>query len=171
MKGKGTVVEQDPVAGAEVKPDRKVYLVMNAMQPQMIDMPDLVDMSKLEPSASWRSARARMAELRYEPDPCVDCVIRQLYREQPIAPDAKVRKGEAIALVLGSGESGDASPFRTCAAHGGEVQAVVNMASLNLGAHWWICRGCSAGRFRVRTGVPPGTSATRERPDRAGRAH
>ncbi|MCB0812521.1 MAG: PASTA domain-containing protein, partial [Flavobacteriales bacterium] len=43
---KGTVVEQDPVAGAEVKPDRKVYLVMNAMQPQMIDMPDLVDMSK-----------------------------------------------------------------------------------------------------------------------------
>ncbi|MCB0782150.1 MAG: PASTA domain-containing protein, partial [Flavobacteriales bacterium] len=93
---KGTVVEQDPVAGAEVKPDRKVYLVMNAMQPQMIDMPDLVDMSKRQAISVLEILGLRVAELRYEPDPCVDCVIEQLYREQPIAADAKVRKGEAI---------------------------------------------------------------------------
>ena len=123
MKGpKGTVVEQDPVAGAEVKPDRKVYLVMNAMQPQMIDVPDLVDMSKRQAISVLEILGLRVAELRYEPDPCVDCVIEQLYREQPIAPDAKCGR-EAIVLVLGSGRAVNASPFRTCAAlHGAKCR-------------------------------------------------
>lgn len=140
---KGTVVEQDPVAGAEVKPDRKVYLVMNAMQPQMIDMPDLVDMSKRQAISVLEILGLRVAELRYEPDPCVDCVIEQLYREQPIAADAKVRKGEAIVLVLGSGESGERVPIPDLRGlTRGEVQAVVNMASLNLGV-LVDCRGCN----------------------------
>ncbi|MCB0786633.1 MAG: PASTA domain-containing protein [Flavobacteriales bacterium] len=140
---KGTVVEQDPLAGSEVKPDRKVYLVMNAMQPQMIDMPDLVDMSKRQAISVLEILGLRVAELRYEPDPCVDCVIEQLHNEQPIVADTKVRKGEAIVLVLGSGESGERVPIPDLRGlTRGEVQAVVNMASLNMGVVV-ECRGCN----------------------------
>ncbi len=62
---KGAVVDQSPKAGLEVKPDRKVYLVLNASQPKMIDMPRLVDLSKRQamssarPCRSWRSSGSR----------------------------------------------------------------------------------------------------------------
>ena len=156
---KGTVVEQDPVAGAEVKPDRKVYLVMNALQPQMIDMPDLVDMSKRQAISVLEILGLRVAELRYEPDPCVDCVLEQLHRERPVAPDTKVRKGEAIVLVLGSGESGERVPIPDLRGlTRGEVQAVVNMASLNLGVVV-ECKACNTPEdsafARVYRQAPP----------------
>ena len=38
---KSTVTDQDPDPGKEVKPDRTVYLVMNASTAKMIDMPHL----------------------------------------------------------------------------------------------------------------------------------
>ncbi len=140
---KGSVVEQDPRAGVEVKPGRKVYLVMNADQPKMIDMPQLVDLSKRQALSVLDILGLKVRELQYKPDPCTDCVIAQLYKGEPIAPDTRIRRGEYVTLVLGSGEKGGRVPVPDL--HGltnAEVGMVLNLASLNLGVVV-DCEGCN----------------------------
>lgn len=131
---KGSVVDQDPDAGVDVKPGRKVYLVLNANQPKMIDMPKLVDLSKRQAISVLDIIGLKVQELQYKPDPCVDCVIAQLYKGEAIAPDARIRRGEAITLVLGSGDHGERVPIPDLVGlTNAEVRMVLAMASLNLG--------------------------------------
>ena len=140
---KGTVVDQDPTAGHEVKRDRRIYLVMNASQPKMLNMPALVNLSKRQAISVMEIVGLKVKEMQYRPDPCVDCVIAQLYKGQPIAAEARIRRGEAVTLVLGSGESGErvnvpdlkGLPLV-------DVRMVLNMSSLNLGVIV-ECRGCN----------------------------
>lgn len=140
---KGSVVDQDPASGIEVKPGRKIYLVLNASQPKMIDMPKLVDLSKRQAISVLDIIGLKVQELQYRPDPCVDCVIAQLYKGTPIAPDQRIRRGESITLVLGSGDKGERVPVPDLEGltHA-EVQMVLNMASLNLGV-LVECEGCN----------------------------
>ncbi len=140
---KGSVVDQDPDAGQDVKPGRKVYLVINANQPKMIDMPKLVDLSKRQAISVLEIIGLKVRELQYKPDPCVDCVIAQLYKGKPIAPDERIRSGEAITLVLGSGERGERVPVPDLLGlTSADVRMVLNMASLNLGIVV-ECDGCN----------------------------
>lgn len=140
---KGSVVDQDPADGADVKPGRKVYLVVNASQPKMIDMPKLVDLSKRQAISVLEIIGLKVQELLYRPDPCVDCVIAQLYKGRPIAPEERIRRGEAITLVLGSGDRGERVPVPDLLGlTNAEVQMVLNMASLNLGV-LVECDGCN----------------------------
>ena len=140
---KGGVVDQDPDAGVDVKPGRKIYLVLNASQPKMIDMPRLVDLSKRQAISVLDIIGLKVKELQYKPDPCVDCVIAQLYKGGPIAPDARIAQGESITLVLGSGDHGQRVPVPDLAGlTNAEVQMVLNMASLNLGI-LVNCEGCN----------------------------
>lgn len=162
---KGSVVDQDPDAGHEVKPGRKVYLVLNANQPKMIDMPKLVDLSKRQALSVLEILGLKVRELQYKSDPCVDCVIAQLYKGQPIAPDERIRRGEAITLVLGSGEKGarvlvpDLIGLTSA-----DVQLVLNMASLNLGVVV-ECVGCNSAAdssfARVRRQSPAASANNR----------
>jgi beta-lactam-binding protein with PASTA domain len=140
---KGAVVEQDPAAGLDVKSGRKVYLVVNATQPKMIDMPQLVDLSKRQAISVLDIIGLKVKELQYKPDPCVDCVIAQSYKGEPIAADARIRRGEYITLVLGSGDKGERVPIPDLVGlTNAEVRMVLNMASLNLGV-LVECKGCN----------------------------
>ncbi|MCB9170904.1 MAG: PASTA domain-containing protein [Flavobacteriales bacterium] len=140
---KGTVVDQDPNKGLDVKPGRKVYVVLNAMQPKMLNMPHLVDLSKRQAISVLEIVGLKVKDLRYKPDACVDCVLEQLYEGAPIAPDARIRRGEAVTLVLGSGLSGERVPVPDMTGLTlAELGAVLNMASLNMGVVA-ECRGCN----------------------------
>jgi hypothetical protein len=75
-----------------VKPGRKVYLVLNANQPKMIDMPGLVDLSKRQAMSVLEIVGLKVKELQYRPDPCLDCVIEQRYKGLPIAANDKIRR-------------------------------------------------------------------------------
>ena len=107
---KSSVVDQDPHAGKDVKPDRTIYLVMNASQPKMLNMPALVNLSKRQAMSVLEIIGLKVAELQYRPDPCLDCVVAQLYKGQPIAPEQRIRRGEALTLVLGSRQNGSRVP-------------------------------------------------------------
>lgn len=142
---KGTVVSQDPDSGRFVKRDRTVYLVMNAMQPKMLNMPNLVNLSKRQAISVLDIIGLKVAGMEYRPDPCMDCVVAQLYKGQAIAADARIRKGEAITLVLGKGQEGEQVPVPDVRGLGfEEMKAVLNMASLNLGLVVEV-QGCNTG--------------------------
>jgi beta-lactam-binding protein with PASTA domain len=131
---KGSVLDQDPHAGKDVKPDRTIYLVMNASQPKMLNMPALVNLSKRQAMSVLDIIGLKVAELQYRPDPCMDCVVEQLYQGKPIAPEQRIRRGESVTLVLGSGQNGERVPVPDVRGMGfEEMKAVLNMASLNLG--------------------------------------
>ena len=162
---KGSVVEQDPDAGQEVKPGRKIYVVVNANHPKMIDMPKLVDLSKRQAISVLDIIGLKVKELQYKPDPCVDCVIAQLYEGRPIAADERIRRGEAITLVLGSGDKGERVPIPDLVGlTNAELTMVLNMASLNLGV-LVECQGCNTAAdstlARVCRQSPPGNSKDR----------
>jgi hypothetical protein len=169
---KGSVVDQDPDAGREVKPGRKVYLVLNAHQPKMIDMPQLVDLSKRQALSVLEILGLKVRELLYKPDPCTDCVIAQLYKGRPIAADERIRRGEAITLVLGAGERGERVP----------VPALVGLTQRRCAAgaeHGLVEHGPSGGmpglqyrrRFRVRAGAAPEPGFWRQQPHRFGKPY
>jgi eukaryotic-like serine/threonine-protein kinase len=140
---RGSVVEQDPRPGREVKPDRKVYLVLNASQPKMIDMPRLIDLSKRQAISMLEIIGLKVEELQYRPDPCTDCVLDQLYKEQHIAPDSRIRRGESITLVLGSGERGERVPIPDLRGlTNAEVRTALNLSSMNMGIIV-ACEGCN----------------------------
>lgn len=156
---KGGVVDQDPGPGAEVKPGRKVYLVLNAQQPQMIDMPTLVDLSKRQALSVLEILGLKVQELQYKPDPCVDCVIGQLVDGLSAPPGTRIRLGRSVTLVLGSGERGERVPVPDLRGlTNAEVSLVLNMASLNLGLVV-ACEGCNTAAdstlARVHRQSPP----------------
>jgi len=140
---KGSVVDQSPVAGVDVKPERKVYLVLNANEPKMLDMPRLIDLSKRQAISVLEIIGLKVKDLQYVPDPCVDCVVDQLYKGEHIAPEARIRRGESVTLVLGSGDKGERVPIpELFGLNSMEVASVLNMASLNLGIVV-ECIGCN----------------------------
>ncbi len=138
-----TVVDQDPDPGRTVKPDRIVFLVLNASQPKMLNMPQLVNLSKRQAISVLDIIGIKVKELQYRPDPCVDCVVAQLYLGRPIKAETRIRKGESITLVLGSGTEGE--PVQVPDVVGlayAELKATLNMASLNVGMVV-ECPGCN----------------------------
>ncbi len=142
---KGTVVSQDPDSGKFVKRDRTVYLVMNAVQPKMLNMPNLVNLSKRQAISVLDIIGLKVAGMEYRPDPCMDCVVAQLYQGAPIAADERIRKGEAITLVLGKGQQGEQVPVPDVMGMGfAEMKAVLDLASLNLGLVVEV-KGCNTG--------------------------
>ncbi|MCB0790345.1 MAG: PASTA domain-containing protein [Flavobacteriales bacterium] len=161
---KGTVVDQDPDQGLDVKPGRKIYIVLNATQPKMLNMPHLVDLSKRQAISVLDIIGLKVKDLRYRPDACVDCVLEQLYQGAPIAPETRIRRGEAVTLVLGSGLSGERVPVPDMTGLTlAELAAVLNMASLNVGVVA-ECRGCNtsvdSALARVyRQSPAPGTNS------------
>jgi len=102
---RGCVAEQNPKPGFKVKKWRNIVLTINAYNPEMVAMPNLVDLPIRQAIALIASSGLEMGELRYRPDLSIDIVIEQLYNGKKIADGDSLQKGSVIDLVLGKGLS------------------------------------------------------------------
>jgi eukaryotic-like serine/threonine-protein kinase len=102
---RGCVAEQNPKPGFKVKKWRNVVLTINAYKPEMVAMPNLVDLPIRQAIALISSSGLEMGELRYRPDLSIDVVIEQHYNGKSITEGDSVQKGSVIDLVLGKGLS------------------------------------------------------------------
>lgn len=102
---RGCVAEQSPKPGFKVKKWRNVVLTINAYKPEMVAMPNLVDLPIRQAIGLISSSGLEMGELRYRPDLSIDVVIEQLYSGKDIADGDSLQKGSVIDLVLGKGLS------------------------------------------------------------------
>lgn len=102
---KGTVVEQHPRAGFMVKKNRKIFLTMNAMNPEKIAMPNLIDLTKIQASARLESFGLKIGHITYEPDMGINIVLAQQMNGRNVIPGDSVAKDSKIDLVLGKGLS------------------------------------------------------------------
>jgi beta-lactam-binding protein with PASTA domain len=131
----GCVAEQNPGPGFKVKKRRNILLTINAFNPEIVEVPNLVGLPKRQAIALIRSSGFEAGELRYIPDLSVDFVIKQLHNGKEVAEGDSIQKGSVIDLVLGKGLSNQRTSVPDLM--GLKLEAAKNTilaASLNLGA-------------------------------------
>jgi eukaryotic-like serine/threonine-protein kinase len=106
---RGTVAEHHPKAGFKVKRNRKIFLTMNAMNPERVPMPDLISLTFRQATARLESFSLKVGEVAYEPDIGINLVLQQRFRGKEIVPGDSISKGSFIDLVLGKGLSDESS--------------------------------------------------------------
>jgi hypothetical protein len=132
----GCVAEQNPPPGFKVKKRRRILLTINAYNPEMVGVPNLVGLPQRQAIAMIQSAGLEIGQLRYIPDLSVDFVIKQLHNGKEIANGDSIQKGSVIDLVLGKGLSNQRTAVPNLM--GLKLDAAKNRilgSSLNLGAN------------------------------------
>jgi beta-lactam-binding protein with PASTA domain len=107
---RGCIVEQSPNAGLKVKKWRNIALTINAFRPEMVAMPDLVDLPKRQAISLIESSGLKMGKLIYKSDLSIDVVLDQLNDGNKISKNDSLQKGSVIDLVLGKGLSNMRTP-------------------------------------------------------------
>lgn len=102
---KNAIVEQNPKAESLVKKGRKIYLIVNSTEDEMISMPQLVGLSIRQVNSTIETYGLTVGKLKYVPDVAVNVVIKQFYKGNEINAGTKVKKGSEIDLILGLGIS------------------------------------------------------------------
>ena len=102
---RGCIAEQNPVPGFKVKKRRNIMLTINAFNPEMVAMPNLVNLPKRQAVKVIESSGLQLGSIRYIPDISFDVVLEQYYGGRNIQDGDSIQKGSVIDLVLGRGLS------------------------------------------------------------------
>jgi len=132
---RGTVIKQNPKASSKVKKNRKIFLTMNAINPEMVSMPRLVGLSIRQARLALQNAGLLLGEISYRPDFAVDNVLQQMHRDSVITEGTEIRKGEVVNLVLGMGLSNETTRVPDLVGLSPEVaREIIADYYLNIGA-------------------------------------
>jgi serine/threonine-protein kinase len=102
----GTVVVQNPVAEAEVKRDRGVYLTISGGE-ELVDVPNLKGKSVREAAFNLEKNNLKLGMISYEPS---EEIFANTIIRQEIAPGQKIRSGNVINVTVSQGHSTDKHP-------------------------------------------------------------
>jgi len=131
----GTVVDQNPIAGAYVKKNRRILITINATNPEMVIMPNVVGVSIRQARAFLESAGLEVGHLSYVHDLAINNVLKQKYDGSEIQAGDTLPKGATINLVLGTGLSNRKTVAPDLIGlHFEKARIRILSASLNLGA-------------------------------------
>lgn len=98
----GTVLEQSPRAGSGVKKGRHISVRIQSFLPQMVQMPNLVDLSLRQAITNINSKGLQLGKLIYRTSKeGTNLVLEQHYRGRKIATGKELVSGSVIDLVLG----------------------------------------------------------------------
>ncbi len=131
---KGAIVLQDPPAGSKVKQGRKIYVTVVATQPEMIPMPNLIDLSLRQALNELKASGFKLEKMEYVENFAKNAVLEQRFEGNTIIPGMEIQKGSAIELVLGKGLDGEKIevPFLIGKTEA-EVINILNNSSFNVG--------------------------------------
>jgi beta-lactam-binding protein with PASTA domain len=133
---RGCVAEQNPEPGFRVKKWRNILLTINAFRPEMVAVPDLVNLPLRQANALIEGAGLEMGKKTYKPDLSIDVVLAQQYNGKDIEPDDSLQKGSVIDLVLGKGLSNQRTRVPDLVGLRLEpARDRINESSLNLGTY------------------------------------
>lgn len=102
-KPPGVVIEQDPVAGQQVKENRTVYLTITRAVPPQVKLPNLIDVSRRQAEAILASYGLQVGQVTYRPDLAKDAVLSISVDGKEIKAGTELPKGSTIDLILGDG--------------------------------------------------------------------
>ncbi|RLD29750.1 MAG: penicillin-binding protein [Bacteroidetes bacterium] len=102
---RGTIVEQKPNFGKHVKKNRKIFLSINAVNPEMVSAPGVVGVTHRQAKALIEASGLKVGKLSYLPDLARNNVLKQKYQGKELNEGVSIPKGSVIDLVLGTGLS------------------------------------------------------------------
>jgi len=131
---KGAIVLQDPPSGSKVKHGRKIYVTVVATQPEMVSVPDFVDLSLRQALNELKSKGLKLEKLEYVENFARNAVLAQRFEGDTVRPGMEVQKGSAIELVLGKGVGNEMIevPFLIGKTEA-EAISLLNSSSFNVG--------------------------------------
>ncbi len=131
----GAVVEQIPKAGAKVKKNRTIHFTINALMPEQVQVPNLVDYSLRNAKVILESYGLITGELIYVPSEYTNLVLGQHFEGKAISPGTSVQKGSVIDLLIGQGLSNKKTNIPNLSGLSiDEAKYLCQSASLNIGA-------------------------------------
>ena len=93
------VTEQDPAGGSEVKPNRRIYLIINSLSKPMVKMPKLVNKSFNLAKVLIKNSGLKMGKVtEVYSDLGNGFVIKQLCKNDSIGANDMIVKGSTIDL-------------------------------------------------------------------------
>jgi len=133
---RGCIAEQTPLPGHRVKKGRTIITTINAFNPEMVSVPDLVGLPRRQALSIIETSGLMAGQLNYVPDLTVDFVLRQTIHGREVSPGDSVQKGMVVDLVLGRGLSSQHTPIpRLTGFTLFQAKNEILGASLNLGAY------------------------------------
>ena len=101
----GASFRQNPEAASKVKKNRRILLTINANQPKLVKMPELVGYSLRQAQSELVSNQLSLGKLIYVKDIATNNVLGQLYKGRAIAEGEKIPSESVIDLKLGINET------------------------------------------------------------------
>ncbi|ULC58919.1 PASTA domain-containing protein [Flaviramulus sp. BrNp1-15] len=101
---KFSVIEQEPLAGAKVKENRKIYITLNPSGYRKIRVPDgLIDKTFRQVKPTLEALGFKVGKITYVDNLGKDMVLKLTHKGKTIKSGDKLPKTSVIDLVLGNG--------------------------------------------------------------------
>jgi beta-lactam-binding protein with PASTA domain len=97
------VIRQFPHPGSLVKPDRKIFLTVNRLNPPTLPLPNLEEQSLINAQAIIKSNELKVGRIIYMPSPFSDLVLEMQIDGIKVDSGMRVVKGTTIDLMVGDG--------------------------------------------------------------------
>ncbi len=99
-----SVTEQNPIAGSEVKQNRKIYVTLNPSGYRKVEVPDVIQKTQRQAQPKLIALGFKIGAITYQPNIGKDVVLELRYKGKRLKPGTKLMKTSTIDLVLGDGE-------------------------------------------------------------------
>lgn len=101
---KGSVIEQDPIAGSKVKQNRKIYLILNPSGYRKVAVPDLRQRTYRQAKPTLEALGFKVGKITYQDNIAKDMVLGLRYKGNTLKPGTELEKTSVVDLVLGNGK-------------------------------------------------------------------
>jgi len=135
---KGSIIAQIPAAGEMVKKGRNIYLTVVAINPEMVTMPALLDLSLRSAQSKLETYGIEILKLSYVPNIAKDAVVEVKFNDEEIYAGDRLEKGSGVELVLGLGSQRELIkiPLLIGMTHDA-AERELHLASLNIGEEYF----------------------------------
>lgn len=99
----GTVIQQDPDAGTNVKENRTIYLTIVTRKAPNVSLPDIEQKTYREAIVMLSNYGLKVGDTTHKADIARDRVLEMKFAGQTIKAGSKIPKGSKVDLVLGDG--------------------------------------------------------------------
>jgi beta-lactam-binding protein with PASTA domain len=136
---KGSIIMQNPLAGAKVKRGRHVYLTTVAEMPEKVAMPNLKNLSLRQALVTLEAHELLVGRLEYTEYFARNAIVDQVLNNEPVEPGTELRKGSVIDLIVGKGDmnASVALPLLIGVSKK-DIRRELHYAYLNLGNEYYI---------------------------------
>ena len=100
---KYSVIEQNPIAGSQVKENRKIYLILNPSGYRKVEVPNILKRTFRQAKPQLQALEFKVGDITYIDNIGKDVVLGMKHKGKTLKPGTLIPLTSTIDLVLGNG--------------------------------------------------------------------